>query len=153
MRLTKGLFVYYLYIGLFGALGALLRALLGVAFEGAAFPIDTLFVNVVGCFALELVYNFLGRRVHLSKDLVGAMGTGLLGAFTTMSAFSYQTVAFLEAGEAATAACYIVITLALCLAATTAGHLAALRIARRRLAKRKAAIAARREARKAGEAR
>ncbi len=143
----------YLLIGLFGAVGALLRALLGLACDGAPFPVDTLLVNVVGCFALELVYNYLGRRVHLSKDLVSAMGTGLLGAFTTMSTFSYQTVAYLQEGAALAAFTYAALTIALCLAATAAGHLTALRIARRRLVRRKAAIARRRAKAQAGDAR
>lgn len=143
----------YVYIGLFGAAGALLRALLGVAFEGAPLPYDTLLVNVAGCYALELVYNFLGRRVHLSKELVGAMGTGLLGAFTTMSAFSYQTLALIEARSFGSAALYVAVTLVLCLSAAAAGHATAIALARRRLAKRKAARAKRISTPKGGEAR
>lgn len=143
----------YLLIGLFGAVGALLRALLGLACDGAPFPVGTLLVNVVGCFALELVYNYLGRRVHLSKDLVSAMGTGLLGAFTTMSAFSYQTVAYLQSGATLAAFSYAALTIALCLGATATGHVASIRIARKRLARRKEAIARRREAAQAGDVR
>ena len=91
-----------LYLAVAGALGTLSRyGLSGLAqkITGAGFPYGTLIINVSGC----LVIGYI-MQVALNSDIIPATARviatlGFLGAFTTFSTFSYETVRFLEAGE------------------------------------------------------
>ena len=118
-----------------GFVGAILRYLLELAFAGAAFPFGTLLINVVGCFALVVVNGFVGRRLHVGAGLVRAMGTGLLGAFTTLSAFTAETIGMLSDGRFGVAAAYIAVTFVLCFLAALAGSAADDILAKRRMGK------------------
>lgn len=83
-----------------GFIGASLRYLLECALPAnGGFPAATLVINIFGCFVLELVNQYVGRRMHLPGALVKSLGVGLVGAFTTISAFSTECLAFLQAGE------------------------------------------------------
>lgn len=102
-----------------GALGATLRHALTVLGGSAAitFPWTTFGVNVAGAGLLALLpaAQWVRRRPLLPPLL----GTGVLGGFTTLSAWSEETRALVAAGEAPTAGAYAVGTLAACLAAVT----------------------------------
>lgn len=100
-----------------GAAGACARHLLGVAFPGDAggFPWTTFGINVTGSLLLALLPALAAvRRRALLPPL---LGTGLLGGFTTLSAYSEQARALVAAGAVGTAAAYVVATLSCCLAA------------------------------------
>ena len=106
-----------------GFIGASLRYLLECAMHAnGGFPLATLVINIFGCFVLELVNQYVGRRMHLPGALVKSLGVGLVGAFTTISAFSTECLAFLQAGEVGLWAAYIVATLATTFLASLAGH-------------------------------
>ncbi len=100
-----------------GAVGAVLRTLLSESFPGAAlgFPWATFGINVVGSFLLALLpaAAFVRHRPLLPPLL----GTGVLGGFTTLSAYSEQTRALYAAGREGLAGTYVVGTLAACLLA------------------------------------
>lgn len=102
-------------IALGGALGAVLRHALVVAVpDDSGFPGTTFAINVVGAFLLALLpASEWVRRHHLLPPL---LGTGVLGGFTTLSAWSEQTRALVDDGSAATAGLYAVGTIAACLA-------------------------------------
>lgn len=81
-----------------GACGALLRYLVERAVDlrlGPGFPYGTLLINVTGSFVLGLVVSVAADH-HLSASVVTVVGTGLLGAYTTFSTFSFDTVSLLE---------------------------------------------------------
>lgn len=106
-----------------GFIGASLRYLLECAMPAnGGFPLATLVINIFGCFVLELVNQYVGRRMHLPGALVKSLGVGLVGAFTTISAFSTECLAFLQAGEVGLWATYIAATLATTFLASLAGH-------------------------------
>ena len=89
-----------------GALGSGARYLVGLwAFErfGAGFPYGTLFVNVIGSFALGAVVHVASASAW-SPELRGAVAIGLLGGFTTYSSFNQETLAMLSHGAAGAAA-------------------------------------------------
>ena len=100
-----------------GAIGAVARWALTDAFptHGADFPWSTFAINVVGSFALALLPAFAGVRD--SRTLTVFLGPGVLGGFTTLSAYSEQSRALLAGGHALVAAVYVVGTLAACLLA------------------------------------
>jgi fluoride exporter len=98
-----------------GALGAAARYHLGGLFAGG-FPWGTLIVNVIGGLLMGLL---VGRASGESARLF--LGVGLLGGFTTFSAFSAETVALLGRGQAGFAFTYVAASVAGALLATWAG--------------------------------
>ena len=99
-----------------GAVGGVARYLLGeLASDGSGFPWTTFGINVVGCILLAgLELLPLARR---SATWAAALGPGVLGGFTTFSAYSEQVRALLDADRAALALAYLLGTLAVCLVA------------------------------------
>ena len=85
-----------------------------------AFPAGTLTINLSGSVLLGLLTG-LAAQHGLAAQAVTVLGTGLLGAYTTFSTFSYETVRLLEDGAVAEAALNVVGSLALGLAAAGAG--------------------------------
>ncbi|MDF1856932.1 fluoride efflux transporter CrcB [Pseudooceanicola sp.] len=106
-----------------GALGAALRYLSGVAvarlFGVTGFPLGVLAVNVLGSGIMGILFVWLGYRglAHLNPFLM----TGVLGGFTTFSAFSLEAYTLWERGAAAQAALYVGLSVTLSLAALVAG--------------------------------
>jgi fluoride exporter len=100
-----------------GALGAVARWALTEAFpaEADGFPWATFAINVVGSFALALLPAF--GPVRRSRTLAVGLGPGVLGGFTTLSAYSEQSRALLDLGHTALASTYLLGTLAACLVA------------------------------------
>jgi CrcB protein len=103
-----------LTIALGGAIGSVLRYL-AVSAVGA--PWGTALVNVAGSFAIGVAYVLLASRTALSPFLM----TGILGGFTTFSAFSLDTLKLWEAGQIASATFYAAVSVLLSLAAVVAG--------------------------------
>jgi fluoride exporter len=85
-----------------GALGALARFELG-NFVGTrwnhGFPLGTFIINILGCFLLGMINVFVLERTILSPEWRIGLGVGFMGAFTTFSTFSYETVVLLEEGS------------------------------------------------------
>ncbi len=96
----------WVLIGLAAGVGAPLRYVVDTAVAdrvGGLFPWGTLVVNLSGCFALGLLTG-LAMYDGLPGTPRTVLGTGLIGAYTTFSTFSYETVALVEEGEARLAA-------------------------------------------------
>lgn len=104
-----------LAVALGGAVGAALRWQLTDWFpnDTAAFPWTTFAINVSGSVLLAALPAWAVVRRH--AVLPPALGTGVLGGFTTMSAYSEATRSLLAAGETVTAMVYLLGTLAACL--------------------------------------
>ena len=103
--------MYLLFIGLGGATGAIARYLLANWVHGmweGKLPLGTLLVNVTGSFALGVVYVVLVERQLLHTDMRAVLMVGFLGAFTTFSTYSLESIALLEAGHYGQAGVYIV---------------------------------------------
>ena len=108
-------------VALGGALGASGRYLLGIAAirtMGPGFPWGTLAVNVLGSLAMGALVALLAR---LGNAWAPFLMTGLLGGFTTFSAFSLDAVALWERGAAGLAAGYVAASVALSLLALVLG--------------------------------
>jgi fluoride exporter len=113
-----------IFLALAGALGTLSRyGLSGLVqrLAGAGFPYGTLAVNILGSLIIGLI-----MQVGLSTDIIPrtlrlVITLGFLGAFTTFSSFSYETISFLEDGAWLMASLNIVSNLGLCLLSTFLG--------------------------------
>jgi CrcB protein len=92
---------------------------------GAGFPSGTLVVNVLGSFAIGLVMALSLERGAIDDDLRILLTSGFCGGFTTMSTFSYETLALLRDGEQLLALGNVGGTLVACLGAVWLGSLVA----------------------------
>jgi CrcB protein len=107
-----------------GALGAVSRysfGLVALALIGNRFPWATLGVNVVGSFLIGLAAVLIGDRILDGELWRPLIIVGFLGAFTTFSAFSLDTLLLLQQGNYNSALAYMLGSVALCLGATVAG--------------------------------
>lgn len=113
----------FLAVAIGGAIGATLRygsGLLIVRLAGGAYPMGTLFVNIVGSLLMGAIASHFMLRGGSDTVRLFLM-TGLLGGFTTFSAFSLETMQLWERGEGGVAILYVAAKLMLCLAAVVAG--------------------------------
>jgi CrcB protein len=107
-----------LHVALGGALGAVLRYL---CVSTVTFPFGTALVNVLGSFLMGLLLVWLLEGGAGYDRFAPLLMTGVLGGFTTFSAFSLDTLRLVEAGQVMGAALYAVGTVALCLTGVVAG--------------------------------
>ena len=108
-----------------GALGAVLRFAVDSGAPDALFPWATMAINVIGAFALGALPAL--AVVRRSRQVTLTLGPGVLGGFTTVSAWAGQTRALADDGHAGLAGVYLVATIAVGLLAAALGR----RIARR----------------------
>ena len=76
----------------------------------AAFPYGTLIVNLSGSFALGVIATIMAERYGGNREASLLMATGFLGAYTTFSSFSYETIILLETGSGRSALVNIVVS-------------------------------------------
>lgn len=115
-----------------GFIGASLRYVLEMALPAdGGFPFATLAVNIFGCFVLEIINEHIAVRTQLPSMLVKSMGVGLIGAFTTVAAFSTESLSFLQSGRYGVFALYLLTTVVVTFAAAWVGKLVADRLGMR----------------------
>jgi len=116
-----------LLVGLAGLSGTLCRYWLSGAVVrryGEALPLGTLAVNLLGCFAAGLLFHFMQERHAFSETARAAVFVGLLGGFTTFSAYGLQTFELLREGRLGLAALNLVASNLLGLLLVFAGYAA-----------------------------
>src|SRR6202140_1518257 len=97
----------YLIVFLGGGLGAALRHginIFAAGFAGTGFPYGTLFINVAGSLAMGLIAEYFALKAGLPQRWRLFLTTGILGGFTTFSAFSLEAALLYERGQLAGAA-------------------------------------------------
>ncbi len=122
--------ISYLLVGLGSALGGMARYAAAGLFArlfGDAFPWGTLFVNVSGSFIIGLVatLTMADGRMLLGDSGRQLVMIGILGGYTTFSAFSLQTLALFHEGDWLRGGANVVASLVLCLLAVWLGYAAA----------------------------
>jgi CrcB protein len=107
-----------------GALGAVLRFAVSTNVQrllGKDFPFGTLTVNVLGSLMMGFLFIVLVERQITSPELRSGVLFGLLGAFTTFSSFSFETLTLLDSGDWGKAMLNVVLSIICCLVATGFG--------------------------------
>jgi len=121
-----------LLVALGGAVGSSARYLFGVQATrllGAGWPYGTLGVNVVGGLLMGLLAGWLAQRGGVDQERWRVLlGVGLLGGFTTFSAFSLETALMIERRDYAAAAGYVALSVVLSVSALFAGLLLSRRV-------------------------
>ena len=107
-----------------GALGALARYGVASAVHGAlgrGFPYGTLVVNALGSLLIGVCYVALVERTQAAGEWRALLMVGFLGAFTTFSTFSLESLGLLERAEYGKAVANVLLNVLLCLLAAGAG--------------------------------
>ncbi len=111
---------YLLFIALGGASGAVARYVIAnwihELWEGHV-PVGTLLVNLVGSFAIGVIYVLIVEKQIIHQDWRSVLMVGFLGAFTTFSTFSLETIHLLEAGHMFQAVAYMLMSVTFCVIA------------------------------------
>ena len=114
----------YLIVFLGGGIGAALRHgvnLTAARALGTAFPYGTLLINITGSFIMGLAAAYFAFRGDASQHWRLFMTTGILGGYTTFSAFSLDVALLYERGEIGLAAVYVIASVAISIAGLFAG--------------------------------
>lgn len=113
-----------LFIAAGGAFGAVLRHAVGVQllrWLGSGFPFSTLAVNIIGSFTLGALVEVMALRWQVPIETRAFLMVGLLGGFTTFSAFSLDVVVLYERGAFLSMAFYLVASITLSVFGLVAG--------------------------------
>ena len=94
-------------------------------FYGRNFPLATLIINVSGCLIMGFLFYATLERVSVNPSMRIAILTGVLGGFTTFSAFAMETLLLAEGGKLVHAVLYVTLSVVLCLLAVYLGAWAA----------------------------
>jgi CrcB protein len=122
-----------LFVALGGSAGAIARYCLGTFINSnvnAQFPYGTLFVNVTGSFVIGFLFAMF-ERLSLPNELKLLLITGFLGAYTTFSSYSLETVRLAMEGKMSVALVNFLLNNGLCLACTVAGMAASASLLKR----------------------
>jgi fluoride exporter len=114
----------YLLVFIGGGLGATLRHAVNLVcprFLGTAFPYHTFIINITGSTVMGLIAGYLTFKGEASQPWRLFLMTGILGGYTTFSAFSLDTVLLYERGELGLAAAYVLGSVVLSIAGLFAG--------------------------------
>ena len=114
-----------LLVGVGGLIGSVMRYLVGAwvqsTFGNSWIPYGTLAVNVLGCFLIGLIAGLAETRQFLGAGTRAFLFVGLLGGFTTFSAFGYETITMVREGHMVSAAANVGLQVALGLTAVWIG--------------------------------
>ncbi|RMX05754.1 fluoride efflux transporter CrcB [Corticibacter populi] len=113
-----------LLVGIGGFLGSVARYKLGswlLLSADARFPLGTFVINVTGCLVIGVLAGLAERHAAFTPEAKLFLFTGLLGGFTTFSAFGLETVLLLRRGEPLVATAYVGLSVLLGVAAVWLG--------------------------------
>ena len=114
----------FLIVFLGGGFGAALRHginLVSARLLGTAFPYNTFIINITGSIVMGLIVAYFAFKGDASQHWRLFLTTGILGGYTTFSAFSLDAALLYERGEVSAAAIYVVASVALSIAGLFAG--------------------------------
>lgn len=118
------MFLNFLIVGIGGAIGSMLRyaaSILSLKMGFTNFPLGTLTINILGSLCIGIVIGLLAHVQNWSEEIRLFTVVGILGGFTTFSAFSLDTVLLFERGQYLYAGLYVAGSVLVSIAATFLG--------------------------------
>lgn len=114
--------IHLISVAIGGALGALARYWLSGVLNTAdqKLPLGTLTANVLGSLVLGILYVLIMEKARISPEMRPLLMTGFVGALTTFSTFSLETVVLIQEGHVTAAVFYVLLSVILCLAVLSA---------------------------------
>ena len=112
----------FLLVGAGGALGSMLRYGLSVLIGARPFPYATFSANILGCFVIGILFG-LGLKHSVSAYSWKFLGIGICGGFTTFSAFSLESIEFLQQERFSAFFLYMLLSITFGCFATYVGYL------------------------------
>lgn len=103
-----------LWVGLGGAIGAILRYGLSIIPIKLEFPVMTLITNIIGAILIGIVVGLFEKN-NISPSTHLFLKTGVCGGFTTFSTFSLESLSLLETGKYGLGSLYIVMSVSCCI--------------------------------------
>jgi CrcB protein len=107
-------FLLYLFIGIGGIIGSMLRylvSILAVQIWGKDFPLGTLLINLSGSFFLGWFTSAIVNQKKMHPYILTAISTGIVGSYTTFSTFCFETVHLLQMENYLKAFFYLLLSL------------------------------------------
>ena len=112
----------FLLVAAGGGLGTMVRYGTSLLFQKNTFPVATLFINIIGSFAIGIIMALsLKNTAGINEQWKLFLATGICGGFTTFSAFSYENLQLMQAGKCKLAFLYIICSVLLGLLAVFFG--------------------------------
>lgn len=112
----------FLWVGLGGALGAMLRYAIGLIPVPGDFPLLTLCINFLGAVAIGCIAEVAGTQ-RFSANSILFWKTGVCGGFTTFSTFSLEAVTLFQAGKWGMGGAYTILSVAGCFGGILLGQM------------------------------
>ncbi len=112
----------FLFVGLGGAFGAMLRYTISLLPYRGNFPLLTLLTNLVGALAIGFIAGIAAKK-NTSKNLLLFLKTGVCGGFTTFSTFSLEAYTLLKTGSILPTILYVALSMVLCIGGVFTGML------------------------------
>ena len=116
--------MYYLAVAVGGAIGSVLRYWITSSIQyrtSTNFPLGTLTVNIIGSLLIGLFFVIIYQKLEENELLRNLIMIGLLGGFTTFSAFSIETLNLLQSGFWFKALLNIILSVSICILSAYAG--------------------------------
>ena len=110
----------FLFVGLGGALGAMLRYAISLVPYKHTFPMPTLIINIIGALLIGYITG-LAVKKNLSSNIILFLKTGLCGGFTTFSTFSLEAYNLIQIGNYSYAGLYVIMSVVGCVAGVFCG--------------------------------
>ncbi len=112
------------YVAIGGAVGSSLRYFISSIFKllFPAYPLGTIFVNILGSFLIGLLISNVESKIYSEQFLKYFLIIGLLGSFTTFSAFSIEVLELYNDKKIFLAILYILVSVILCIIAAYSGY-------------------------------
>jgi CrcB protein len=104
----------YTFIGIAGAIGALLRYGIGLIIPSTSymgFPVHTLCINLLGCFFLSWFFTWVAEHDYFPNWFIPAIATGFIGSFTTFSTFNIEIIQLVEKNKISFAVTYLFLSM------------------------------------------
>lgn len=113
-----------LMVGLGGAIGSILRYLMGLipVKNPAGFPILTFLINIFGAFLIGTIVAYSSKNLSLSPRMILFLKVGVCGGFTTFSTFSLESLQLIKSGNSFIAIIYMISSVILSVLAVMLGH-------------------------------